>query len=559
MISKFAMVLLGIFAMVSDGVTPEKLAMVDPWYWAWVNKIKLFSGPFLLEGHEWQVHPMQSNARRRCNKKATQGGGTDGEVLRAMHGMIHGKYPQGVGYLFPTTDDVSDFSKARWKSLILNNPKTIGKYVTNTDAVNLKQIGNAFLYLRGARLSQKIANLEKESAKLRSFSADLMVYDEYDLMSEKAIEKARGRMGASKVKEESYLSNPTIPGYGIDKLYQNSDQCLWMIKCRRCGKHTCLEKEFPNCIHPLQKRNKRCMTGVRICIHCRNQEIFPCDGQWVPSYPNMTEEMEGIWWSQLMSETVDPGEILRMYDDPPEGNLGDVKRLKLGMAHVEADNKLTIPQVYACCGANAMKTKDNGPCAMGVDVGKKLHVIIGNKPNEKQATVLYANRVDSFNDVHDLAHRFNVKCAVIDFYPETRAVRAFQAQESYSVYGCDYLDRSTKEIVMDEEAGVLKVSRTEMCDETHRFIADMMVTLPRRSNEMDQFAIELTNTAKVIVTDEITGRRVGRYIEMGPDHYRHTLNYFKMALKMIPIAVSNKKYHDTKRDAGVSDDNLLRT
>ena len=206
--------------MVSVEATPEKLAMVDPWYWAWANKIQLFSGPFLLEGHEWMVKPMQSTARRRCNKKATQGGGTDGEVLRVAHGMIHGRYKQGVGYLFPSSDDVTDFSKSRFKSLIQNNPETIGKYVRNTDSATLKQIGGAFLYLRGARMTQKVANLERESAKLRSFSADLIVYDEYDLMSEKAIAKARGRMGASTVKEESYLSNPTVPGYGIDKLYQ---------------------------------------------------------------------------------------------------------------------------------------------------------------------------------------------------------------------------------------------------------------------------------------------------------------------------------------------------
>ena len=521
-----------IMANVEADISTEKMAAADPWYWAYINKIKLVAGQFDLNGHEYQVHWMQNRTRRKCSKKGTQGGWTDAMVLECTHGLIYGRYPQGVGYLFPTQNEVSDFSNSRFKSLIESNPSSIGKYVQSTDSVNLKKIGDGLLYLRGARLSQKIENLEKESGQLRFFSADKIVFDECDLMAEEAMAKARGRMGHSTIKEESYLSNPTIPGFGIDKMYQDSNQMVWLVKCDNCGHHTCLERDFPKTVRPLGFTREDGLTGIRVCMHCAS-EIFPRNGHWEATEKDPATDMEGYWWSQLQSIFVDPGEILRTFENPPEGNLGDVYRLMLGMAFIEAENKLTKQQVYSCCGQDLMKVSDKGPCAMGVDVGKKLHVIIGYPTSEKTRKVIYANRVDSFSDLHELGNRFNVDCAVVDYYPETRAVRALIDEEPYTVLGSDYLDRSTSAIIEVPNEGVLKVARTEICDTTHKVVADSMIEFPRRSTEMEKVAEEMSSIAKVIVTDEITGRRLGRYIKTAADHYRHSLNYFEIACRRV--------------------------
>jgi hypothetical protein len=125
------------------------------------------------------------------------------------------------------------------------------------------------------------------------------------------------------------------------------------------------------------------------------------------------------------------------------GNLAGFYNSKLGMAWISSENRLTINDVLICCGQDLMAIRDPGPCVMGVDVGRELTVVAGFKPNDNQIQVCYLARVSSFTDLHDIVKRFNVSAAVIDIEPETRQTRTFQAAEKYSVYLCDYLERTT--------------------------------------------------------------------------------------------------------------------
>jgi hypothetical protein len=486
------------------------------------NNIQLACGPFTTVGHEYQLEPMQSTKQKRCVKKATQGGWTEIEVGRTLHGQIHGHLPLGTLYLFPTDVIVSDFSSSRFDPLIRDNP-CIGEHVTATDRVGLKRVGKGYLYLRGARLSQKIGGLEKHGAQLTSIPVDKVVFDERDFMDDLAIDKALSRMGHSLVKEEVYLGNPTIPGFGIDKLYQDSDQRHWMIKCRKCHKETCLEEEFPACV----KINKE-GRAYRACVHCA-AEIYQHEGEWVPKHPG--REMAGWWWSQLNSMYVDPGDILKAFNNPPRGNISDVYRLMLGRAHIAEEERLTLANVYNCCDNNqAMLTGSRGPCAMGVDVGLKLYVVIGQRLNMKQHRLIKTARVSEWNDVHDLAKKFGVRNAVIDWKPEIHKSREFQKNKRYEVFLCDYSETLGIGKKWDLKTGMVKVNRTEIMDETHSLVTTPgELALPRLCSEMRLYAEEMCNTAKIQETDEVTGAQVYRYRKLGDDHYRHATNYYKLA------------------------------
>ncbi len=120
-------------------------------YWAAQWPVKLQSAPFSFTAHEYQAEPMTSTVQRKCVMKGTQGGFTESEVLDSLHGMIFRHLPQGVLYLFPTTDDVGEFSKSRFNPLILANRQAIGKFVKSqgkgTDTASLKKIHDSFLYL----------------------------------------------------------------------------------------------------------------------------------------------------------------------------------------------------------------------------------------------------------------------------------------------------------------------------------------------------------------------------------------------------------------------------
>jgi hypothetical protein len=504
--------------------SPKDVAAVDSWYWAHVNKIELQAGVFTTAGHEYQIECMQSTARVRTIKKGAQMGFSEIEVLRSIHGQINGHYPTGVLYLFPTGDDVSDFSRARFNPLIQNNPAAIGRYVRSTDSVNIKQIGSSMLYLRSARATTLIEGLKKDASKLRSVPADKTVFDEVDLMDSAMIDEALERMSHSTVKEEAYLSTPSIPDYGIDARYNASDQRVWMIRCQKCGHDTCLELSFPDC---LKERSDG--TVYRACLKC-GSEIFPAHGRWIPQYPG--REIAGYWISQLNSAYVDPGAILKLFNDPPNGNLQEVYNSKLAMAYISASNRLTPQDVLAHCGQDAIaRGETRYKTGMGVDVGSALHIVIGRKMENGRKKILYVGRVAEFSDLHDLAAQFNVASAVIDLYPETRKVREFRKGEKFPVFGCQYQDQMKEGERLDEEAGVVTYARTELCDMTHNAVMKGAYELPRRCPEIDLYASQMSSIAKVLEEDERRGTKVYRYRKLGADHYRHATNYFELAIR----------------------------
>ncbi len=535
-------IIIGVLGVIE--ATPEQVAAADAWYWAYYNQIKLVGGVFTAKDHEYQIKPMQSEARVTVERKGTQGGWTEKEILRILWGMIHGHYPQGVLYLFPTGKDVSKFSRSRFNPLIEDNYDAIGRYVQSTDSTELKRIGKAFLFLHGARLNQKIRGAEKEASQLRSDPVDKVVFDEFDLMDPMAVAKALARMGHSHIKEEAYISNPTIPDYGVDAKFTVSSQEFWHIKCQKCNEWTSPDEEFPNCV-AIRSNG----TGYLQCKKC-GSEIFIRHGDYVAKCPSETEII-GRHWSQLTSAYVDPATIVRAYDNPPDGNIGDVHRLMLGRPYIEAENRLTMADVYNCCGPEAMLMSHKGPCAMGVDIGKVLHVIIGYKRNDKQFVLVKICEVPDWNACHDLAQRFNVPCEVQDIAPETHMCRKYQAAESHAVFLCRYSDTQTTSAQYNLKEQIVTVNRTEVCDATHRLVTgDKTLEIPRRCDAVDEFANHCVNTAKAPFKDDLTGAITYRYVRLdGPDHYRHALNYFLLAAKRIsPVLNKFSKGKQTKAD-----------
>lgn len=534
-------------------LTPEQVASVNVGYWAQnLYQIRLQTGPFSFKDHEYQLEPMTSKERRKCVRKATQGGFTECEVIDSLHGMRYGHLPQGVLYLFPTTDDVNEFAKSRFNPLLANNRKAIGQYVKSggskgTDTASLKKIFDSFLYLRGARLSQKISDLN-ESSKLKGIPVDRVVFDEVDHMDEDVITKAIGRMGHSKVKQERYLSNPLVPGEGIDKIFQMSDQRYWFRKCS-CGKFTCAEMYFtedPEACVGIRDDG----TGFIRCQYC-GKEVFIKDGHWEAQYKDNSNYMHGYHWSQLSSAFNDPKEILDQFRDPPHGNLADIYRLRLGLPYIAAEDRLTRAQVFECCNDDGMSSSDSGPCAMGVDVGEIKHVIIGKKTGNDQYTIVKIAQfkgLEAWSQIHDLARRFNVRSAVIDIRPDTDIVRQFQKQEPYPIFLCEYSDNPAYTRTWDTDKKIVKDYRTALFDETHRMVIEPgCLTIPRSSiPEVKEFAKQLCDAYKLLEVNKRTGARAYRY-KGKKEHYRNALNYFILAASKSRIARAGASRNRQKR------------
>lgn len=526
-------------------LTPEQIASVDCGYWAVTNKIKLQSGVFSFKTREYQMEPLASTARRICYMKATQRGITEMEVLRSLHGLIYGRYPRGVGYYMPSNDDVQEFGKSRFNPLIQSNPNAIGKYVKSTgkkgtDTAGLKKIGDSFLWLRGTRMTRKIDD-QAVSTKTSSIPLDRIVFDELDQMADTdskftIIGKARGRLGDSELKEECFISNPTTPNFGIDTIFASSDQRQWFRFCESCGKHTtCAELFFmedpEKCV-----RLRKDGTGYIACQVCGN-EVMSFPGEWVPTYPTKTAYMEGYQLSQLTGARNDPAEILQEYRNPPEDNLSEVVRLRLGWPHISAENKLRREDVLACCDESKYSLNSHsGPCIMGLDCMKGKHLIIGARTGTDsfeifKTVVIRGEGMDSWNEIEDMCNRFHVKIGVVDIRPYEDMARHFQKKVGFQVWLCEYKETTPLGSIFNKNTKIVSVGRTEIMDTSHRLVVTPgNLVIPRRSPAIIEFAKQLCSPFKVEEMNKKTNQMVFRYRKTNdPDHFRHCLNYMLLA------------------------------
>jgi len=511
-------------------LSPQQIASNQVGYWAVLNKIKLQGGIFSFDKHQYQIEPMTSQARRMCYMKGAQCfGATEIEVLKDLHGMIFGKYPLGVLHAFPTNDEVGEFGKSRFKPLMNANKMAIGNFVKDTDTVSLKRVRDAFLYLRGARLSQKIGESEENtSSKTAGFSVDRVVFDEVDYMDTEVIEKFKGRMGHSSVKEEVYLGNPSHEDFGIDLIFKQSDQRHWFRRCG-CGHWTCAELSFPSCV-----KIRPDGTGYIGCDKCGSEVPMWAGegtGEWVPAFPDKTAYMEGRMASQLMSAYIDPAEVLEDFTNPPNGNLGDIYRLRLGLPYSSRDDKLKKSDVLACCGSEIAPIKHTGPCAMGVDVGKVKHVVIGVRTGNETYQILRAVKCTTFQEIWDLAKKYNVKSDVVDIRPYEDEARQYQKSSGHKTWLCEYADAMLSEFQFNDINGTVKVHRTGIFDATHRLFTRGKVVLPRQTPEVEEFARQCCNCAKFEEKDKKKGTIVYRYRPTGDqqEHFRSAFNYFLIA------------------------------
>lgn len=471
--------------------------------WVGDTGIILDGRPFTFQRHEYLIEPYSDDHPYAVEMKAAQLGLTSKAMLKSIYKARYGSY-RGILYLFPSKTDVTDFSKGRVDPLIDENPDTIGQWLKATDSANIKRIWNCYLYLRG--MASRVG--------LKSVPIDFIVFDELDEAPQNAVDMAMERMGHSEFKEVLKLSNPTLPDYGIDKAFQETDQRYWLLKCERCGEYSCLEDTFPDCLLETTKG------VVRACMKCK-AELNPSIGEWVAKHPSITDK-RGYHYSQLFSHFVSPEEILHQFRTTT--NLTDFYNLKIGIPYVEATNRLSVQEILGLCGNDGMASADNGPCFMGVDQGKDLHVVIGKRSFQK-TLIHHLGVYKDWQELDRLINSFHVSRCVVDGLPETRNARAFAERHRGIVYLNYYNEYQKGKYKWNDGDLTVQCNRTESLDASHQSILKGEIMLPRETDMVRDFALHCHNVAKKLEEDEESGSKHYRYVRLGSDHFRHALNY----------------------------------
>lgn len=494
----------------SEIARPATRATSDPLAaWA-LRRIRLEGRAFSFAGHAYLRAIYDETAPHVVLMKAAQIGGTTWAVLRSLHACLQGL---NVGYFFPTRSDVLEFSKSRVAPLIADNP-FLARKMSDTDTAGLKRIGSAHLYFRGMQ----------SAVGMKSIPVDMVVFDELDEATPDAKTRARERLSHSDYRRVIELSNPSLPGYGIDEVFQQSDQRHWTIRCSSCTRWTALDVEFPKVpgrdVRVIREREDG--TSYRACPGC-GAELDLEAGEWVADFPD--RPIRGYVISQLISSKVDPGDILHEYRTTRF--LDRFYNLKVGVAWADTQNRVDAMTVLGCCGDAGMLDRSSESCSMGIDTGKQFHVVVSRyvPGGGGLRQVVYLGVHHDFADLDALMERFNVKRCVIDAMPELHATRAFAKRHSGKVWLNYFQETQRGKFHWDSAERIVSENRTEALDASRQLIRERRVVLPRRSGIVEEFARQLAADAKRLEENDETGALTYRYIKTGTNHFSLAFTY----------------------------------
>lgn len=472
--------------------------------------------PFQIELYSEGV-----NDEEAVVKKSTQVGMSAWAVRWALY---HADTKGLTGlYLFPTARDMWDFSNLRVGPVIRNSPH-LARRQRPEDPNNkgMKGIGLGVVVFRG---SEALSGLE-------SIDADHMVFDEYDLLERDHIPVAERRTGASLYAYKRRLGWPSVPNYGIDRLYEESDHRQWMVKCE-CGEWQDLDFF----------RNVELTTGRRLCriAECR-KELDVADGEWVAKYLD-GDRPRGYHVTQLLVPGKSMRDLIKASKKRSPHERQSFMNRDLGVAWAPEEGRLSDAAYEAAVSAGgdygcAVRPSDvysSVPTSlrtMGVDVAstRNLNVRVSEHLEGEKKKALFVGEVESFEMLDRLWDAFGVNMGAIDHLPEGRLARAWAERHQGQIYLVALIDsaRPKQAWDVDDDLMFASVNRTIAIDAALEAIRGQRNLLPVNAPEEHREHLQALN--RIVVADDqggIGSRKAQQtpkglrvfYRSSGPDDY----------------------------------------
>jgi len=542
-----------VWQMIGEGLETRNLVSCS----RWSTKRRVMGAPFPGQ-YGWKYHPwvkeiLDSQASFNYAMKAAQMGITEVAINRAL--FVIDRLHRDVLYVLPTALNASDFSKARFNTA-LNLSDYLNDLFTETDTVNLKKAGANNLYIRGSR----------GDSNLKSIPVSDLILDEVDEMEQKAYLLALERLSGQLEKHVWAISTPTIPDFGIHKLYQGSTQEHFIFKCPHCGKRT--EFVWPDCIEIAGETvyDPRCKDSFLKCKECKRKLEheakldFLRDAVWEITNPAADSDIRGYNISQLYSYTVTPGELVVAYHRSlgDEAAAKEFSNSKLGLPFLGEGAQITDDMLDRCLKnhtINDPRPEVGGKrlITMGADQGKMGYIsvcewLLPEYDRDINAVaickLLWFGRFgeEDWGILDELMREWQVLAAVVDADPNINEARRFARR----FWGYVWLTRyrkglTAREMTIAEEdnAPIAQVDRSNWLSCTlGRFkVQPPRIMLPRDISL--EYRGHLKNVVRTYEKDEFGNPKLV-YVSTGPDHLTHSLTYAEIALPLAAAITENQ-------------------
>lgn len=507
----------------------DDLIASSPLAWTVLHKfITENQKPLEFNNHRFLIDPMSDFSTDLVVKKSAQVGFSTLAILKSLWLC---RYMQAnVIYVLPTQNLMKDFVAPKVDPLIVSNP-AISELISR-DRENLKQVGERFLYFKGAAS-------EREAIAI---SGDILILDEFDRMPDMNIVNTYdSRLQASTLGWRWRFSNPSQIGFGVDELYTDSDQMHWFIKCI-CGHESFLDFA-PDTYRDITNHFVNQETKQYVCGKCgkeisKRQRI---NGRWVARYPS--RKRRGYWISQLVAPWVSAERILEQKE---ESSIDFFYNFVLGKAYTPSDmlvNRETILR------ATAPSTIVKLNVVIGVDQNANEQIWVAGTPQG----IFAHGKTESWEELENLKLTYN---AIVVCDPAPYPTKPKQLARKYNdFYLCYFKEQKDASLLQwKENENVVYADRTRLLDTVANEITEARLLFRERPYELEDYIADWKNLYRT-TEEKPDGRIVSTWMkkENKESDYSFATAYMRIGLSRVVNGSSEFLEPDYGKDGKVSD------
>ena len=479
----------------------------------------------------WQQAVLDDSHPNKIVEKSRQLGLSEVGMTEVLHFLITHDTTKAM-YIFPRNQQMIDFSKSRIAPVFQGSKYFQGLIDKEVNSVSTKKILNSYLFMRsgwGGALGE-------------GADVDHLDIDEYDRLKEGVELAFQEGLKSSKWGLMRRWSTPTIPGRGINALFQKSDQMRYIHTCPHCGHKQFLTFE-DNIIqvkpHGINTVTQEIEDGTFIvgCKKCKKELDRWAIGEWVAQYPSI-KETRGYHISQIDAVWISADDIMRRKFNYSSKQL--FYNYVIGEPYASEGLLITEEDIKASVRLpKEVLSRTNTYIAIsaGIDWGDVSYMtILGIKSN---GAVDLLNMYSIQDDPHQPLKSVSFFCALLRAYQPNIVVAdaGYGADRNsygytqfpaawYSCYWTTPKDANAKIRFKDsynENAHEILVDKTVKIQRTLHALKGQLIGLFPWGEKIATLTLHCKNTR--IMDEESDGRVYQRATRVGADHYCCALTY----------------------------------
>lgn len=479
----------------------------------------------------WQQAILDDRHPNKVIEKSRQLGLSEVGMTEVLHFLTVHDTTKAM-YIFPRNQQMVDFSKSRISPVFQDSDYFKSLIDNNLNSVSTKKILNSYLFMRSGW----------GSALGEGADTDFLSIDEYDRMKEGVELSFQEGLKSSAYGLMRRWSTPTIPGKGINALYQKSDQMRYIHTCPHCGYKQFLTFEDnliqvkPKGVDPVTHEVED-GTFIIGCKKCKGELDRWAVGEWVAQYPSI-KETRGYHISQLDAVWISADDIMRRKFNYTSKQL--FYNYVIGEPYASEGLLITEADVRAAIRLPAevlSRTSSYAAIAAGIDWGDVSYmVVLGIKPNGMVDLLnLYSVQDDSTQPLKSVtyfcsilrAYQPNIVVADAGYGADRNGYGFSQYPAAwYSCYWTTSKDPQAKVRFKDqynETAHEILVDKTVKIQRMLHVMKGKLIGLFPWNEKIATLTLHLKNTR--IMDEEADGYIFQRATRVGADHFACALTY----------------------------------